>query len=146
MLAGVELAGVHALLPEITCETRNEQPGVTRDPQRSRRRRGDWAGGRGAGTLTRVADAGVRAPVVAAVAVLGADVGVARVGQVAAVLHADLQALSHVHVGHVVGRLAHADTLTMGAEEKVLSCPSEQDRRVLNAHKYTPVCNRRILC
>jgi len=40
--------------------------------------------------ITRVTDTGVRAPVVAAVAVLRADVGVAGVSQVAAVFHADL--------------------------------------------------------
>lgn len=61
--------------------------------------------------VTWVADTGVCAPVVAALAVLRADVGVAGVVQVAAVLHADLQTLSHVHVGYVGGRLAHAHTL-----------------------------------
>lgn len=61
--------------------------------------------------ITWVADAAVRAPVVAAVAVLGADVGVAGVLQVAALLHVDFQALSHVHVGHVGGSLAHTHTL-----------------------------------
>lgn len=61
--------------------------------------------------ITWVTDAGVCAPVVAAVAVLGADVGVARVSHVAAVFHADLQTLGHVDVGHVGGRLAHPDTL-----------------------------------
>ncbi len=61
--------------------------------------------------LTWVTDAGVCAPVIAAVAVLRADVGVAGVGQVAAVFHADLQALSHVHVCHVGGRLTHAHAL-----------------------------------
>lgn len=60
---------------------------------------------------TWVADTRVRAPVVAALAVVGAEVGVARVCEVAAVLHADLQALGHVDVGHVGRRLAHADTL-----------------------------------
>lgn len=48
--------------------------------------------------LTWVTDTGVCAPVVTAVAVLRADVGVAGVSQVAAVLHADLQALSHVSI------------------------------------------------
>lgn len=62
--------------------------------------------------LTWVADAGVCAPVVAAVAVLRADVGVTGVLQVAAVLHADLQTLSHVHIGHVGGGLPHTNTLT----------------------------------
>lgn len=61
--------------------------------------------------LTWVADAGVCAPVVAAVAVLGADVGVTGVLQVTAVLHADLQTLSHVHIGHVGGGLPHTNTL-----------------------------------
>lgn len=61
--------------------------------------------------ITWVTDTGVRAPVVAAVAVLRADVGVAGVSQVAAVFHADLQALSHVHVGHVGGRLTHTHSL-----------------------------------
>lgn len=61
--------------------------------------------------VTWVTDAGVRVPVVAAVAVVRTDVGVARVVHVAAVLHADLQALSHVHVGYVVGRLSHTDAL-----------------------------------
>lgn len=63
------------------------------------------------GGPTWVADTRMRAPVIAALAVFRADVGVARVRQVAAVLHADLQALGHVDVGHVGGRLAHADTL-----------------------------------
>lgn len=63
--------------------------------------------------VTWVTDTGVCAPVVAALAVLRADVGVAGVGQVAAVLYADLQTLSHVHVGHVGGRLAHAHTLVV---------------------------------
>lgn len=67
---------------------------------------------------TWVADTRVRAPVVAALAVLGADVGVARVGQVAPVLHADLQALGHVDIGHVGGCLAHADTLREGTVSK----------------------------
>lgn len=61
--------------------------------------------------ITWVTDAGVGAPLVAAVAVLGADVGVARVGHVAAVFHADLQTLGHVHVGHFGRRLTHTDTL-----------------------------------
>lgn len=61
--------------------------------------------------VTWVTDAGVRVPVVAAVAVVRTDVGVARVVHVAAVLHADLQALSHVHVGYVVGRLSHTHAL-----------------------------------
>lgn len=60
---------------------------------------------------TRVTHTGVRAPVIAAVAVLRAAVEVARVGQVAAVFHADLHALTHVQVGHVGGRLAHAHAL-----------------------------------
>lgn len=61
--------------------------------------------------ITWVTDTGVCAPVIAAVAVLRADVGVAGVSQVAAVFHADLQALGHVHVGHVGGRLAHTHAL-----------------------------------
>lgn len=61
--------------------------------------------------ITWVTDAGVCAPVVAAVAVLGADVGVARVSHVAAIFHTDLQTLGHVHVGHVGRRLTHTDTL-----------------------------------
>ena len=54
---------------------------------------------------------GVRAPVVTAVAVVGADVGVAGVVQVAAVLHTDLQAPSHVHVDYIGGCLSHTDSL-----------------------------------
>lgn len=61
--------------------------------------------------ITGVADAGVGAPVVAAVALRRAEVGVAGVGHVAAVLNADLQALGHVHVGHVGRRLTHTDAL-----------------------------------
>lgn len=53
----------------------------------------------------------MHAPVVAALAVFGADVGVARVSKVAAVLHTDFQALGHVDIGHVGGRLTHADAL-----------------------------------
>lgn len=49
--------------------------------------------------ITWVTDTAVCAPVVAAVAVVGANVRVAGVVQVAAVLHADLQAPGHVHVG-----------------------------------------------
>lgn len=64
--------------------------------------------------ITWVTDTGVCAPVIAAVAVLGADVGVAGISQVAAVFHADLQALSHVYVGHVGGCLAHTHTLMDG--------------------------------
>lgn len=60
---------------------------------------------------TWVTDTGVCAPVVAAVAVLRADVGVARVRQIAAILHVDFQALGHVHVDHIGGRLPHPDTL-----------------------------------
>lgn len=60
----------------------------------------------------------MHAPVVAALAVLGADVGVARVSKVAAVLHTDLQALGHVDIGHVGGRLTHADALREGAVSK----------------------------
>lgn len=60
--------------------------------------------------ITWVTGAGVDAPVVAAVGVLRAD-GVTRVGHVAAVFHADLQTLGHVHVGHVGRRLTHTDTL-----------------------------------
>lgn len=71
---------------------------------------------------TWVAHTSVRAPVVAALAVFRADVGVAGVGEVASVLHADLQALGHVDVGHVGGRLAHADTLREGV--KTLSFPA----------------------
>lgn len=62
------------------------------------------------------------APVIAAVAVIRADVGIAGVGQIAAILHADLQALSHVYVGHIGGRLTHPDTLTWERhKEKVRS-------------------------
>lgn len=64
--------------------------------------------------FTWVTDTGVCAPVIAAVAVLGADVGVAGVRQVTAVLHADLHALSHVHIGHVGGGLTHTYTLVEG--------------------------------
>lgn len=77
--------------------------------------------------ITWVTDTGVCAPVVAALAVLRADVGVAGVGQVTAVLHADLQTLSHVHVGHVVGRLTHTHTL---AEKKKEEGSGENCREV----------------
>lgn len=60
------------------------------------------------------------APVITAVTVLRADVGVAGVSQVAAVLHTDLQTLSHVHIGHVGGRLTHTHTLRGHREEKAV--------------------------
>lgn len=92
--------------------------------------------------ITWVTDAGVDAPVVAAVAVLGADVGVAGVGHVAAVFHADLQTLGHVHVGHVGRRLAHTDTLTKN------NCKRKHYRCKTHTHTYThlPVCSQQILC
>lgn len=63
-----------------------------------------------------VADAGVCAPVVAAVAVLRADVRVTGVSQVTAVLYMNLKALQHVHVDHVGGRLTHTHTLYASGE------------------------------
>lgn len=66
--------------------------------------------------ITWVADTGVCAPVIAAVTVLRADVGVTGVGHVTAVLHVDLQALSHVHVGNIGRRLAHTHTLVEGTQ------------------------------
>lgn len=61
--------------------------------------------------LTWVTDTGVSAPLVHAVAVLRADVGVAGVGQVTAVLNTDLQTLLHVDVARVGRGLSHPHTL-----------------------------------
>lgn len=61
--------------------------------------------------ITWVADTGVCAPVIAAVAVVRADVGVTGVGQIAPVLYMDLQALSHVYIGYIGGRLTHTHAL-----------------------------------
>lgn len=104
MFARVELASIHALSTEVACR---RQRGRSNKPELKRSHCG-----RVEVRITWVTIACVCAPVVAAVAVLGADVGVARVSHVAAVFHADLQTLGHVHVGHVGRRLAHTDTLT----------------------------------
>lgn len=103
VLTGVESAGVHAVLTDVSYVTGSEDGNENRSERDARACEAFW--------LTGVADAAVRAPVVAAVAVLGADVGVAGVFHAAALLHVDFQALSHVHVGHVGGSLAHAHAL-----------------------------------
>lgn len=103
MFARVELASIHALSTEVACRRQR----VRSDVKELKRSHCGFVEVR----ITWVTDAGVCAPVVAAVAVLGADVGVARVSHVAAVFHTDLQTLGHVDVGHVGGRLTHPDTL-----------------------------------
>lgn len=111
VLTGVELASIHALSAEIACEEQKKE----KIKVEGRSLGDDAKEESGREVPTWVADARVCAPVVTALAILGADVGVARVGQVAAVLHTDLQALGHVDIGHVGGRLAHADALREGA-------------------------------
>lgn len=113
VLTRIQLASIHTLVTEITCRTRKKKRETKRVRSDIRTLMSRKLGSFELVTarVTWVADTGVCAPVVAALAVLRADVGVAGVIQVAAVLHADLQTLSHVHVGHVGGRLAHAHTL-----------------------------------
>lgn len=125
VLTGVELTSVHALFPKVACrkdrQTRTEfkPKGVKYRCLRSH----TFLIGNVLSFLnqlmyvfllvhlTWVASTGVCAPVVNALAILWADVGVARVSQITAVFHTDLQALSHVHIGHVVGCLTHTHTL-----------------------------------
>lgn len=126
VLTGVELTSVHALFPKVACrkdrKTRTEfkPKGVKYrrlhshtflNRQRIELFQPTYVCFFLLVHLTWVASTGVCAPVVNALAILWADVGVARVSQITAVFHTDLQALSHVHIGHVVGCLTHTHTL-----------------------------------
>lgn len=61
--------------------------------------------------ITWVTDTAMCAPVIATVAIVRADVGVTGVRQIAPFLYMDLQALSHVHIGYIGGRLTHTHAL-----------------------------------
>ena len=64
--------------------------------------------------LTRVADTGMRAPVVRAVAVLRTNAGAAGVGNLTALFYPDLLSLVHVDIGQLRGSLAHSHSLGAG--------------------------------
>lgn len=61
--------------------------------------------------ITWVTNTSVCAPVITAMTVLRANVGVTGVSEVTAFFNTNLHALSHVHIGHIGSGLSHAHSL-----------------------------------